>query len=167
MNKELKILREWDINDSIRAFAVESPYHRPPETRYGIDPGTVNMGIAYVHHIPNVSIVLYQVKMERADSVAGRIKATQNILTECRLLIQPNAKVVIEGASYAARYRQVELEDVRAAVVMWFDRYGIESHVVPPNTIRKDVFGNGKIKNPWDNIPDDVAAALGCAYLSL
>ena len=161
---ELKILKEWDINDSIHAFAVESPYPRPPITRYGIDPGTVNMGIACVNSIPNVTIMLYQVKIKRGDTVLDRILATQDILTQCRMVIHPNAEAVIEGASYGAKFRQVELEDVRAAAVMWFHRYSIKSYVVPPNTIRKQVFGNGREKNPWSNIPDDIAAALGCAY---
>jgi Holliday junction resolvasome RuvABC endonuclease subunit len=160
----LKILREWDVNDSIHAFAVESPYSRPSITRYGIDPGTVNMGIACVHTVPNVSILLYQVKMVRGETIKERIRNAHDAFTRCRLTIDPNAEVVIEGAGYSKHYRQVEMEDVRAATVMWFDRYGIECHVVPPNTIRKQVFGNGREKNPWENLPNDVAAALGCAY---
>jgi hypothetical protein len=119
---ELKILREWDINDSIHAFAVESPYPRPPTTRYGIDPGTVNMGIAYVHRLPNVSIILYKVKIIRPETVQGRIWATHNVFTQCKLTIDPISEVVIEGASYGAKFRQVELEDVRAATVVWFNR---------------------------------------------
>ena len=161
---ELKILKQWKIDDSITAFAVESPYPRPPITRYGFDPGTVNMGIACVNSIPNVTILLYQVKIKRGDTVLDRILATQDIFTRCRMVIHPNAEVVIEGASYGAKFRQVELEDIRAAAVMWFHRYGIESHVVPPNSIRKSVFGSGKIKNPWSNVSDDIAAALGCAF---
>jgi len=36
--------------------------------------------------------------------------------------------------------------------------------IVPPKRIRKASFGNGNIKNPWDNLDDDLAASLGCAY---
>ena len=56
---ELKILKEFKLNDSITAFAVESPYPRPDVIKYGIDPGTTNIGIAYVHPTPNVAVMLY------------------------------------------------------------------------------------------------------------
>ena len=160
----MKILKKMEMSDSITAFAVESPYPRPNKVKYGIDPGTVNIGVAYVHPTPNVAIMLYQIKLELADTTLGRIHAMQDALTRCSLLLELNAEAIIEGASFAARYRQVELAEVRAAAVMWFDRYNITAHVVPPTTIRKQVFGNGKTKNPWKEIPDDVAAALGCAY---
>jgi len=160
----MKILKQMEISDSITAFAVESPYPRPKEIRYGIDPGTVNLGIAYVHPTPNVSVMLYQVKLERADTMIGRILSARDALTQCRLLIQDNAKAIIEGAAFGNKYRQVEMAEVRAGIGMWFYHLGVEVQVVPPRTIRKNVFGSGKIKNPWENIPDDVAAALGCAY---
>lgn len=161
----MKILRKIPISDSITAFAVESPYPRPDTIRYGIDPGTVNLGIAYVHPTPNVTVMLYQVKLKRADTMMGRILSVQNALTQCRLILQPNAKAIIEGAAFGNKFRQVEMAEVRAGIGMWFHPLGIEVQVVPPLTIRKSVFGSGKIKNPWEGvIPDDVAAALGCAY---
>jgi hypothetical protein len=84
------------------------------------------------------------------------------------LIIQSDSRAVIEGAAYmASMYRQAELGEVRAAIAMWFHRLGVRVDVAPPNTIRKAVFENGKMKNPWDNIPNDVAAALGCAYYEL
>lgn len=83
------------------------------------------------------------------------------------MTLQLSAEAIIEGASYGKLYRQVELEDVRAAAVMWFHRYGIKNYVIPPTSIRKQVFGHGRMKNPWSNIPDDIAAALGCAYYSV
>jgi hypothetical protein len=41
----------------------------------------------------------------------------------------------------------------------------IKIQIVPPTSIRKTVFGSGKIKNPWKEIgmPDNATAALGCA----
>ena len=161
---DLKILYKEKWNDSITAFAVESPYPRPDVIKYGIDPGTVNMGVAYVHPVPNVAIMLFQVKIERADTTLGRILAVQSVLNKCKLQIKLDAHAVIEGASFGAKFRQVEMAEVRAAAVMWFHNVGVKADVVPPLTIRKNVFGSGKIKNPWDNIPDDLAAALGCAY---
>jgi Holliday junction resolvasome RuvABC endonuclease subunit len=168
MMTELKILHQEKLNDSITAFAVESPYPRPDVIKFGIDPGTANMGVAFVHPISNVTIMLYQIKMKRGDTLMDRVLSAQNMLTQCKLILQPSAQVIIEGAGYmASHFRQVELEDVRVAVSLWFHRMGVKNYIVPPNTIRKQVFGHGRIKNPWSNIPDDVAAALGCAYYEI
>jgi Holliday junction resolvasome RuvABC endonuclease subunit len=134
----------------------------PEEVRYGIDPGTVNLGIAYI--IPNNQLIrLYKIKMDRPDTTLKRILAVQDALNKCKFIFQEGARAIIEGASFGARYRQVELAEVRAGVVMWFYRMKIEAEVYPPLTIRKSVFGHAKIKNPWD-LDDDIAAALACAY---
>lgn len=65
------------------------------------------------------------------------------------------------------RYRQVELEDIRAACVCWGLLHGrdLDIQIVPPPSIRKVVFGSAKIKNPWEKqgLPNNAAAALGCA----
>jgi len=163
----MKILKKIQLNDSITAFAVESDFPRPEVIKYGIDPGTVNLGVAYVHPTPNVAVMLYQIKLERADTMIGRILSVQNALTQCKLLLQPSAKAIIEGASFGNKFRQVEMAEVRAGIGMWFYRSKIEVQVVPPLTIRKQVFGSAKIKNPWEDLPDDVAAAMGCAYYEL
>jgi len=91
----------------------------------------------------------------------------QKVLGRTIGYFDPNSIAIIEGASYGARYRQVELAEVRAAMVLWFHNYGIKPYIVPPATIRKQVFGHGRTKNPWANLPDDVSAALGCAYYSI
>ena len=141
----------------------------------GIDPGTVNLGIA-VLDVPNGTHLvyeanLYQVKFaQRAIDVLGRIKAIQEALDQL-CLSKWQKTVVIEGASYGDKFRQVEMEDVRAACVMWFDKHHATSHVVAPNTIRKNAFGNAKIKADeyWEclELYPDAAAALSCAICCL
>jgi Holliday junction resolvasome RuvABC endonuclease subunit len=161
---KIEILRQYKVNDSITAFAIESPFPRPEIAKYGIDPGSAKMGVAFVHPISNVTVMAYQIKMERGKTALDRVLGVQRVLSQLQLVIQPKGLVVIEGASYGSVYRQVELEDIRVAAMMWFHRYGIKSEIVPPTTVRKQVFGNGRIKNPWDNLPDDCVAALGCCF---
>jgi len=46
---EVKILKEEKINGSITAFEIEPPFPIPENTRFGIDPGTTNMGLAILY----------------------------------------------------------------------------------------------------------------------
>ena len=163
---EIKIISEEKIDDSITAFEVESPYPLPNEMRIGVDPGTVNLGIAVVR--PNNKIVkLYQITLKRHKKALLRLLDVQQVLGHAVGYFFPNTIAIIEGASYGARYRQVELAEVRAAMMLWFHEYNIEPHIVPPSTIRKSTFGHGRTKNPWDNLPDDLAASLGCAFYTI
>jgi len=161
---EINILSEEKISDSTIAFEVESPFPLPSEIHYGIDPGTTNLGIAVVR--PNQSVRLYKVTLKRQEKALDRLLSVQQVLGHTIKHFTLDSKAVIEGASFGARYRQVELAEVRAAILLWFYGYKIEAEIVPPKTIRKVVFGNGNIKNPWDNLQDDIAAALGCAFYS-
>ena len=124
----------------------------------GIDPGTAKLGIVDGNHLCEIEII-------RADTSERRIHHIWRLL---RLIMLPNIKyMTIEGASYMDRYRQVELQDIRCGATCWAmnDSRNIEVQIVPPLTIRKVVFGSAKIKNPWKElgIPDNAAAALGCA----
>ena len=140
----------------------------------GIDPGTVNLGIAVLDIPTNGNVyeaVLYQMKFaQRAIDVLGRIKAVQEALDQL-CLSKFQKTVVIEGASYGDKYRQVEMEDVRAACVMWFDRHHATSQVISPMTIRKNAFGSAKIvaHEYWKELAKfpDAAAALSCAVCCL
>jgi len=141
----------------------------------GIDPGTVNLGVAILG-IPTIKgdvyqAQLYQVKFaKRAIDVMGRLKAVQELLDNLGL---PKFKksVIIEGASYGDKYRQVEMEDVRAASLLWFDAHNSVCQVIAPNTIRKNAFGSAKIKahEYWEELKNcpDAAAALSCAVCCL
>jgi Holliday junction resolvasome RuvABC endonuclease subunit len=141
----------------------------------GVDPGTVNLGIALLD-VPTASGEVYQATLhqikfaQRAINTMGRLKAVQEVLNELHL---PKFKksVIIEGASYGDKYRQVELEDVRASALMWFDKHNSVCQVVAPNTIRKNAFGSAKVKahEYWDclKLYPDAAAALSCAVCCL
>lgn len=129
----------------------------------GVDPGTVNLGISVF--LPKIAIELFQIKVERDDNPVERIRNTYKILSEVVNSVTYNGRICIEGASFADKYRQTELAEVRTACVFWGDHYNFTSQIVPPNVIRKKVFGSAKIKahDYWTNLPPDCAAALSCA----
>src|SRR3989304_6247246 len=131
----------------------------------GLDPGTRHIGLAqitlkYAH--------LWELTIPRENITEGRLHQIWRILSQ---YLNDTKIFVIEGASYADKYRQVELQDIRCGATAWaMNRLGkIEVQIIPPLTIRKTVFGSGKIKNPWKEIgiPDNAAAALGCALYAL
>lgn len=129
---------------------------------FGVDPGTSHLGIAYINgHVAR----LLEIQTKRKDTTEQRIAYMWDMMN--RLSNFNPIMLVIEGASYADKYRQVELQDIRCGATTWaMNRSSdIKIQIVPPTSIRKTVFGSGKIKNPWKEIgiPDNAAAALGCA----
>jgi len=158
---ELNIIQEEKDNKNI-AYAIEPNFPMPNEMRVGIDPGTRNLGIAVIK--PEIETVnLYKIVLERHKNALLRLLEAQQVLGDTIGHFTLNAKAIIEGAGYMASvYRQVELSEQRAGFLLWFHKFGIDVDMIPPNSIRKVVFGSAKIKNPW-GIDDNCAAALACA----
>lgn len=136
----------------------------------GIDPGTTNLGIAKLIGYPNnPSCYVYQISMIRDANPIERIKHVQQIINMLLVdYVQP-MKLIIEGASFGDKFRQVELAEQRAAIVSIALTKGIPVTMAPPLTIRKVIFGSGKKKADmvWPEIPKDAAAALSCAYYAM
>ena len=133
----------------------------------GIDPGTTHVGLA--GHFPqDEHLVLWEVKMTRQDTTEKRMMVFIDLL-DYFVASEEIKYITVEGAGYmSSQYRQVELEDIRCAAVVyknyWAEDYLADAlYIVPPNSIRKVVFGSAKIKNPWEGIPDNASAALACA----
>ena len=131
----------------------------------GVDPGVTNIGIAKI--IPDkvkgsALVLLHHIYMEREKNPVERMMKLCMYMHE-RIYVTGGEILTIEGASYGKHYRQVELAEARAVIAMWGAKKGLNVGIVPPNTIRKVAFGSAKVKNPWEDIPDDCAAALGCA----
>ena len=111
----------------------------------GIDPGSVNLGIAEIISMDDVSVRVFQIKLERFDNPVDRMINLKNLLKSLFIKSDIVSSMCIEGAGYqASKYRQVELEQVRTVCALW----GIENRyvpvIVPPNSIRKQVFGTAK-----------------------
>jgi Holliday junction resolvasome RuvABC endonuclease subunit len=147
------------------AWSEIEEFSPPSEMRIGVDPGTRNLGIAVIR--PDIeSVTLYKITFKRHKKALSRLLDVQQVLGRTIGHFTPNSKVIIEGASYGNFYRQVELAEQRAAILLWFHKYDIEGELIPPLTIRKNVFGSGKVKNPWPEIDDNMAASLGAALFS-
>lgn len=132
----------------------------------GFDPGTVNMGLAILlPHLMTANV--YEITVQRGDDAIQRMKNLHYILSDMYLILSTPLRLCIEGAAYSkSSYRQVELAEIRAAAFFWFDHYGAKTKIVPPNKIRKGVFGDGKkaAQDVWEGLPADALAALSCAY---
>jgi Holliday junction resolvasome RuvABC endonuclease subunit len=135
----------------------------------GIDPGTVNMGVAYIDNTYfNANMMMYQIHLKRNADPVQRIINIRWLLTELGIINNVKTDVVIEGASYGDRFRQVELAEIRAAAVWWAHTSGANSiTIASPSSIRKDVFGDGRKKahEYWSELKEypDALAALSCA----
>jgi Holliday junction resolvasome RuvABC endonuclease subunit len=149
----------------IEKINISLPDFVMPKIMYvGIDPGTVNLGIACI--IPSINVIeLFQCEIERLPNAVERILDLQELFPFCIPFYSPNYKTIIEGASYGDKYRQVELEQVRTTAVIWSQDRASIVKIIPPQTIRKTVFGKASIKahDVWKDIPQDCAAALSCA----
>lgn len=155
----------------IKSWEIEPPDLLHPFNIFmGFDPGTVNMGVACTYRD---AIRLYQIEFERSKDPVERMRNIALTLDYIRVgidLISFPAHVVIENAGYgSSQFRQVELAEVRATIVWWLLKRNIEDiKLIAPNSIRKQVFGNGKkmAHEFWDNseIPNDALAALSCLY---
>lgn len=135
---------------------------------WGLDPGSKNCGIAVIPYVDEKSYIdVYQITMPPWKDAIDRITHWQDVLGELPLIISGHCRMVIEGPAYATRYRREELEDIRAATALWAYRLGIETKMVQPTSIWKEVFGSGRIppSRIWylKDAPDAVAA-LACAY---
>ena len=148
--------------DNYLTYAIEPNFPLPNEMRIGIDPGTTNLGIAVIK--PKIeSVTLYKITLKRHKKALLRLLDVQQVLGDTIGHFTPNSKAIIEGASYGDRFRQVEMAEQRAAMLLWFHKFGIDVDMIPPLTIRKQVFGSGKIKNPYPEIDNNMIAALSCA----
>lgn len=133
----------------------------------GIDPGTVNLGIAFL--MPGCYSVVYQIRLERFKSPVERITFAHSLLRTIINMERDNLysdlRCIIEGASFGDTHRQVELAEQRAAFVIAGQGvfYGVK--MLAPLTIRKLAFGTAKIlaKDTYQEIPQDAAVAVSCA----
>jgi hypothetical protein len=177
MNKpEIIYKKEWKYLDAtIQGLIVKADFPLLLRPRFGIDPGTVHLGASII--VPSSDwAFLYEVTLRRNDDVVLRMLDVQSILHH---LFNTNpmafsdtptppfystGRCIIEGASYADRYRQVELAEQRSAIALWFHSNFHAVRIIPPLTILKSVFGSAKLAawKVWDNLPKNAASSLAC-----
>jgi|SRR6185295_17019553 len=147
---------------------IPFPFSSVLEGCLGIDPGQVNMGFAFGC---GREATIYQVKFPSKLGPVERLENTQ-ILTHWILENAPIycSSACVEYSAHGKTFGQSALAENRAAAllcVMVHSRFQTIS-VIPPLSIRKEVFGHGKIKaeEVWKKqlakAPDG-ASALACA----
>jgi len=141
-------------------------------TILGIDPGTSKMGMAVIFD-PEIHdrILLYEIDMTRGKTMPERMLQARNVLLtvarDCDLLsMDDKCEAIIEGAAFGKPFRQVELAEQRTSFALWLYDNGVKDIVIKqPNSVRLQAFGSAKIyaKELWPELPQNAAAALGCA----
>jgi Holliday junction resolvasome RuvABC endonuclease subunit len=170
MDKQLKIVaEETKKTENIlwKMMTINLPAPLTESEQYiGIDPGTTHIGIAVYSPSQRMDTInLWEIEIERSNDAQIRAAYAWSILYPT-IGHRLGGKACIEGAAYGNPYRQVELAEQRGVFLAWFMYYGIPAILIPPITIRKVVFGNGKVKAQeyWDTIPPNAACALSCLY---
>lgn len=163
-----KEVTDWGV---IHQHRVELPALRAAEyTRIGLDPGYRKMGMAIIWP-NNTRANAYQFDLNRFEFTNDqshvplqRMLLVQKAIGQV-LIFAGHTKAVVEGSSYAERFKQTQLAEARAAAILKLHDYEIDVAVIPPLKIRKNVFGDGKTKakDLWPDLKPDAAAALACA----
>lgn len=157
-------LKLFEINISSEPLSIN-------RTGIGVDPGSKNFGVALLCPDSDVAHLVY-CRLQKPKDFVHRMLLVQRGLEQSieashtEITHNPRISAVIEGASYGARYGQVELAEARAAAALWLHGRGVMVKIIPPKSVRKLAWGNGGIINPYSNLPDDCAAALGCAIVA-
>lgn len=146
-------------NPHIRVYRIRLPYPIQSDVPLvGIDPGLAKLGFA--HWCPGYQfIVLHLVKTSSKSDIISRLRSIRFASNKL-----PGGKVIIESASYGSPGKQIYLGLVRGLLI---DRFiNDDVRLLAPGSIRKKVFGSGKIigKRVWKSIPPDCADALACLY---
>lgn len=156
------------VNFRTDYLLVEPPLSRlaNPPICFGVDPGTKNIGLA----ILDVNAYLYQIEViNKPKNPVERMKIFNKLLEKYFHWHDYSSRVVIEGSIYSRTYKEDELSEMRATAVWWALKRGMNVEIIKPNTIRKKVLGNGKVKpqDRWSDLPPDAANALACAYYAM
>lgn len=140
--------------DAIRSWKSYAILTHDPILPYGgigVDPG-INLGLSYVadqHTAYTLSLSVDRGDVSSAD-LLGVFHRLPLLLPEGTEKVVP---VVVEGAAYNARYGQPLLGAIRGVIIVGFSIAGYETVVeMPPLSIRKKVFGNGRVqpKDFWN-----------------
>jgi Holliday junction resolvasome RuvABC endonuclease subunit len=151
-------------NVRARILHLQFPWNTP-KCVIGVDPGQVNAGVALVQGKQGI---LYQIKFPSDRNAVNRIQVAREFLHDLFSLLPSAALTCVEYAAFGKAFGQVPLAEMRTcAVIAAYERGGAVC-LIPPATIRKEVFGSGKTKahDVWTNLPHDAAAALSCALFA-
>lgn len=131
---------------------------------WGVDPG-VNFGLSVIEK--DKVFVFHGALLQ--DDKPGRygLIAFKFLMDMLGKFDHRNALMVIEGAAYGMPFRQVELSEIRTGFYLAAALSGgfTDVEIKPPATIRKLVFGDGKVQagGEWPLLNHNGADALSMA----
>jgi Holliday junction resolvasome RuvABC endonuclease subunit len=178
----LKILSQQTLNEnnwSIEQYCITAPIPLTSFTSFaGTDPGSVNLGLSVLSPTDNGEDVAYlwQVNLVRDKDPIVRIIITNSIINTVFDAYTRFNIMTIEGVAYSKGFRQAELAEQRTVIALHCINKHARTKIINPLTIRKKVFGSGKIKAheawqlegiPKSKQPNDALAALACAYYGM
>lgn len=138
----------------------------------GVDPGQRHMGMT--HLFSDTAGLAWEIEFESFDTPLRRVIETAHLMNHLlHAYFQPGLKTlaVVENAAFGAPFGQVPLAENRAAVIMELHEFGIDDILtIPPQSIRKEVFGSAKIRaeETWKEfLPGNAASSLACALYGL
>lgn len=132
----------------------------------GIDPG-VNWGLTIVR-APIIDVYWGKLPMTKEKGVYGR-EALELIWMMFEVFADwRNIPAVVEGAAYHSQFGQVGLEEVRAGFYIGLWQCGFKVKILPPATIRKIAFNDGKMQagDVWPTLNHNGADSIAMALVA-
>lgn len=159
--KKNKDYQEWNgmkIRSAEATVALDLP------DAIGVDPG-INFGLGI---FKDEKLTVYWGKFPKQDGDYRYSLLVSNFVHDwVSEYASSITRIAIEGPSFGSHFKQVVLEDVRVGFWLGFKEIGKEAIYVPPATVRKVVFGGGRIKasDLWLTINGNAAdAGAVCLY---
>lgn len=144
--------------------SFEGSGFNPTYSVVGVDPGR-NFGITWID-AEDQEIRIYSGTLPDDSHEKRGMQAMDLIKEFCEYhCVYVGDKAVIEGAAYEKLHGQVALAEVRFGFFAGMEKFGLEPTVVPPQSVRKTVFGSAKIHagDLWPILNDNAADSLGVA----
>ena len=148
-----------DTKELLESFKMEWINSFP--TIVGIDPGSRHMGISIIEKEMTTSI---EVLVNPSDDPIERMEMIRRVIVDN--VPRTHGFALVEGSSHGEVYGQTQLAEARASAMMALKVKGYLIQVMPPSSIRKKVFGNGKTRGEdyWKKqIAPNAASSLVCA----
>jgi Holliday junction resolvasome RuvABC endonuclease subunit len=127
----------------------------------GIDPGSRHMGLTIIEKDITRS---FEFLLNQSENPITRMEYVGQAVKEC--IHRSTGFALVEGSSHGEVYGQTQLAEARASAMLAMSEKGFEVICMPPSSIRKKVFGNGKTRGEdfWKKqIAPNAASSLVCA----
>ena len=168
MEQEGCVAKRFDMTLEPKEYPAPNSY----TTFVGIDPGSRNMGLAVFHDLIGRA---YDIKLAVTPDRISSMLLIQTVVNYLMEETWPDGYsrgrwlIWVEDAAFGMKYGQVQLAESRAASMLYFASRCSKVTVIPPASIRKMVFGDGRKKahEVWTEVSPNAAAAMSCAIYGM